>query len=351
MKVIALFLPWMILCASIEEDVGELFVIPICPKREEAHWIEVKKIMEKYHISSVIIKQATPKEQFRVLDFIGPTFFVFQDAEWGLGMRMEEVLSFPRNGFLKNNDLIYRIGKEIARELRIVGCHVNLAPVCDVNSNPTNVVIGTRSFGSNADDVASKAVIMTKALQEGGILACGKHFPGHGDTGIDSHISLPVIYKTKEELQQTELIPFQAVIDAGIGCIMTGHLHMRNLKEHPIQILRNEMHFNGLVISDAMNMKGVPYTPAEAALIYLKEGHDSLLYGDHIAPNVDYILAEMIPAAYNIVLNAVKSGALNIDDKLSRIRSAKSKWLKPREEGELFTEEALALQKEANMQP
>ena len=98
MKVIALFLPWMILCASIEEDVGELFVIPICPKREEAHWIEVKKIMEKYHISSVIIKQATPKEQFRVLDFIGPTFFVFQDAEWGLGMRMEEVPTARRRG-------------------------------------------------------------------------------------------------------------------------------------------------------------------------------------------------------------------------------------------------------------
>lgn len=116
-------------------------------------------------------------------------------------MRMEEVL-FPRNGFLKNNDLIYRIGKEIARELRIVGCHVNLAPVCDVNSNPTNVVIGTRSFGSNADDVASKAVIMTKALQEGGILACGKHFPGHGDTGIDSHISLPVIYKLKKSFSK-----------------------------------------------------------------------------------------------------------------------------------------------------
>ncbi len=328
------------LFASLEEDVGELFVIPICPKREEAHWEKVKEVMEKYHITSVIVKQATPNEQIRMLDFVGPNVFVFQDAEWGLGMRMEDTISFPRNGFLKNEELIYRIGKEIARELRIVGCHVNLAPVCDVNSNPQNVIIGTRSFGSNPNDVATKAAIMTKALQEGGILACGKHFPGHGDTAIDSHISLPIIHKTKEELQQTELIPFQAVINAGIGCIMTGHLHMTKLKQHPIEILRNEMHFNGLVISDAMNMKGVPHLPGEAAVIYLKDGHDLLLYGDHIAPNVDSILTEIIPSAYDAVLHAVKSGALNIDENLSRIRAAKAKWLKPREEGVLNTNEA-----------
>ncbi len=328
---------------TLEEKVGELFVMPICPQRGKEHFDDVKVVMEKYHISSVIVKRATPDEQIRMLGWLGEGVFVFQDAEWGLGMRMDETISFPKNGYLRDEELIYLIGREIARELRIIGCHVNLSPVCDVNSNLNNVIIGLRSFGSDPEDVARKAVQMTKGLQDGGILACGKHFPGHGDTSVDSHISLPVVYKTKEELQAVEFIPFQAVIDAGIGSIMTAHLHMKNLNQNPIQILREEMKFGGLVISDAMNMKGVPYSSEEAALIYLREGHDLLLYGDHIAPNVDYILREMIPKAYNAVLKAVKNGELNIDDKLAKIREAKKKWLKPREEGILNSEEASLL--------
>lgn len=333
---------WM--CAmSVEEQVGELFVIPICPQREAQHWDDVKEVMERYHISSVIVKRATPDEQLKMLDSLREGLFVFQDAEWGLGMRMDGTISFPKNGYLKDEELIYQIGREIARELKVIGGHVNLSPVCDVNSNPNNVIIGLRSFGSDPEDVAAKAVQMAKGLQDGGVLACGKHFPGHGDVEVDSHISLPIVYKTKEELQRVEFIPFQAVIDAGIGSIMTAHLHMKNLDQNPIQILREEMKFGGLVISDAMNMKGVPYSPADAALIYLKGGHDLLLYGDHIAPNVDYILREMIPKAYNAVLRAVKNGELNIDDKLARIREAKQKWLTPRIDGVLNSEEASLL--------
>ncbi|MBM3192756.1 MAG: hypothetical protein FJZ59_00795 [Chlamydiae bacterium] len=342
-------LPVLAFAKSLEEKVGDLFIIPVCPKRERAHWDEVKALMEKYHISSVIVKQATPEEQLEMLAFLGDGVFVFQDAEWGLGMRMENTPSFPKNGFLKDEALVYRIGKEIARELRIVGCHVNLSPVCDVNSNPNNVIIGLRSFGKDPEKVAILASEMAKGLQDGGILACGKHFPGHGDVAIDSHISLPIVLKTKEELNKIEFIPFQKVIDEGIGAIMTAHVKTPNLEEHPIKILRHEMQFSGLVISDALNMGGVLYPPDEAALIYIKNGYDLLLYGDHIAPNVDYILQEMIPKAYNALLSALEKDEIVIEESLQRINEAKKKWLKPKESGALITSETEALLKHHQM--
>lgn len=337
--VFLILLPVLVFAKSLEEKVGDLFVIPVCPKREKAHWNEVKALMEKYHISSVLVKQATPEEQLEMLAFLGDGVFVFQDAEWGLGMRMENTPSFPKNGFLKDEALVYRIGKEIARELKIVGCHVNLSPVCDVNSNPNNWIIGLRSFGQDPEKVASLASQMAKGLQDGGILACGKHFPGHGDVVVDSHIALPILLKTKEELKKIEFIPFQKVINEGIGAIMTAHIKTPYLEEHFIKILREEMHFSGLVISDAMNMGGVLYPPDEAALIYIKNGHDLLLYGDHIAPNVDYILQEMIPRAYNALLRAVEKNEIEIDESLERIIEAKKKWLKPKESGSLITPE------------
>jgi beta-N-acetylhexosaminidase len=218
---------------------------------------------------------------------------------------------------------------------------VNLAPVCDVNSNPNNIIIGKRSFGNNPYLVASHAAAFASGLQAGGVMACGKHFPGHGDVEIDSHIALPTVWKTKEELRAMEFIPFQKVIDDGIGCIMTGHLNIPYIDA--IEILRDEMGFEGLIISDAMNMGAVKECDA---LRYLQKGHDMLLYGDHIAPKVDAILHELIPRAYEAVLQAVLSGELTIDDKVERIEVAKRMWLKPRESGALNTQEALALLQE-----
>ena len=345
MKWYLLIFPLIVWAASIEEQVGSLFVIPICPKRGEDHIQDVERVIREYHIRAVIVKQATPEEQLKMLQRLGPGLFVFQDAEWGLGMRMDgDVISFPKNGFLKSEELIYRIGKEIARELRIIGCHVNLSPVADVNSNPKNMIIGMRSFGSNPHHVAACSVAMMKGLQEGGIMACGKHFPGHGDVEIDSHLALPTVYKTKSELYEAELIPFQALIDAGVCAIMTAHLNTPYID--PIQVLREELGFKGLVISDAMNMGGVIYSPEEAAILYLKSGHDLLLYGDHIAPNVDHILHEMVPRAYKAVVDAVKRGEIVIEDKLERIEAAKALWLHPKEEGELNTVEARLLKEE-----
>jgi len=346
MKWWLLVLPVVVWAASIEEKVGSLFVIPVCPKRGEEHIQDVERLLREFHIRAVIVKQATPEEQIQILERLGADLFVFQDAEWGLGMRMDgEVISFPKNGFLKDEELIYRIGKEIARELRIVGCHVNLSPVADVNSNPKNVIIGDRSFGSDPYHVAACSALMAKGLQEGGVMACGKHFPGHGDVEIDSHLALPTVYKTKAELDQMELIPFQALIEAGVGAIMTGHLNTPHIE--PIRILREEMGFQGLIISDAMNMGGVKDSPEKAALCYLKNGHDLLLYGDHIAPNVDCILREMVPRAYKAVVEAVKNGEIFIEDKLNRIHIAKERWISPKSDGELNTEEALLLLEKA----
>jgi beta-glucosidase-like glycosyl hydrolase len=231
------------------------------------------------------------------------------DAEWGLAMRIENTPQYPYAitlGAIADNrtDLIYEVGKNIAQDCRSVGIHWNLAPCVDINNNPNNPVIGYRSFGMNKFKVTEKALAFIKGTQSEGILTSIKHFPGHGDTATDSHLELPLIDKTKEELLENELHPFQALIDEGVDSVMVGHLSVPALadgktisssvsKEIIKHVLCDEMGYTGVVISDALNMHAVTKNyPVNGELEWLAfdAGNDMLCFADHVAEGIETIV-------------------------------------------------------------
>ena len=231
------------------------------------------------------------------------------DAEWGLAMRIENTPQYPYAITLgamadDQSSLIYKVGENIARDCRAAGIHWNLAPCVDINNNPDNPVIGYRSFGADKDKVTEKALAFIKGTQSEGILTSIKHFPGHGDTATDSHLALPLIDKSKQELFENELHPFQKLIDEGVDSIMVGHLSVPALadgktissslsKEIIKGILRDEMGYKGVVISDALNMHAVAKNhPIKGELEWLAfdAGNDVLCFAEHIAEGIESIL-------------------------------------------------------------
>jgi len=231
------------------------------------------------------------------------------DAEWGLAMRIENTPQYPYAitlGAISDDqtDLIYKVGKTIAKDCREAGIHWNLAPCVDINNNPNNPVIGYRSFGEDKCKVAQKALAFIKGTQSEGILTSIKHFPGHGDTATDSHLKLPLINKSKQELLENELLPFQKLIDEGVDSVMVGHLSVPALadgrttsssisKEIIKGILRDEMGYNGVVISDALNMHAVAKnhpTKGELEWLAFNAGNDVLCFAEHIAEGIATIL-------------------------------------------------------------
>lgn len=216
------------------------------------------------------------------------------DAEWGIGWRYKGMaLDFPRQlllGAIQDNKLIYQMGAEIARHCKRMGIHINFAPVADVNNNAANPVINYRSFGEDPYNVAAKAYMFMKGMQDNGIMACAKHFPGHGDTNVDSHRDLPVIPHNRARLDSVELLPFRILAQQGAASIMVAHLDVPALdptKGLPTSlsrpaitgVLKNQLHFNGLVLTDALEMKGVTknYKPGEVEAMALAAGNDVLL--------------------------------------------------------------------------
>ncbi|SEM23401.1 beta-glucosidase [Maribacter orientalis] len=230
------------------------------------------------------------------------------DAEWGLAMRIENTPQYPYaitlGANVKNIDLTYEVGKQIAKDCKAAGIHWNLSPVVDINTNPNNPVIGYRSFGDNKENVVSLATAFVKGTQSEGVLTSIKHFPGHGDTATDSHLGLPVIDKTKAELLENELYPFQQLINQGVDSVMVGHLSVPALttnKNMPSSInkdiisgiLRNEMGFDGVVISDALNMHAVSKnypTLGELEWLAFDAGNDVLCFAEHIEEGIQMIL-------------------------------------------------------------
>jgi beta-glucosidase-like glycosyl hydrolase/CubicO group peptidase (beta-lactamase class C family) len=212
------------------------------------------------------------------------------DGEWGLSMRLQGTPVFPKNmilGCVQDNRLIYEYGKEMARQCREMGVQVNFAPVADVNINPKNPVINVRSFGEVPAMVSDKVISYASGLESGGVLSVAKHFPGHGDTDVDSHKDLPVLPFTRARLDSVELYPFKKVINAGLGGIMVGHLHVvavdgtnrlpASLSHNAVQgLLKDELGFNGLVFTDALVMKGVA-SFSNVCLQALKAGNDIVL--------------------------------------------------------------------------
>ncbi|MBU6446487.1 MAG: hypothetical protein KGQ49_03710, partial [Verrucomicrobia bacterium] len=302
---------------SLDEKIGQLFVMPACPKRGAEHFEDLCTLIHECHVGSVIIKQSDPLTQVAFLNRLQSVsdhrLLVMADAEWGLAMRMADTMAFPRNmtlGAIQDLSLLKELGAEIGRQARLVGIDMNLAPVADVNTNPLNPIIGMRSFGEDPSHVADCVLAISAGMQSAGLLTCVKHFPGHGDTLVDSHKDLPIVHDL-----MGGLFPFQRAFAAGVDAVMTAHLYVPVIDPiWPTSLSLACLHmikdcgFEGLIISDALNMGALRrYSPEEVAIRARAAGCDLLLYGDHIAPNVDEILRETIPRAFA----ALKRGYLS----------------------------------------
>jgi len=304
-----------------EEKIGQLFVVSIAPPRREGHLHHLQRFLEKYPIGGVLLKQAQPEEQVSFLNAVQKSskhpLLTLADAEWGLGMRMRETYSYPRNltlGAVQNLDLLREMGRQIGKQCQLVGAHLNLAPVVDINTNPENPVIHRRAFGDDPNQVALRGSALYQGMQEAGILACVKHFPGHGDTAVDSHHDLPLVPHSVDRIKAIEFVPFSHAIDGGVACVMSAHLLVPAIETVPCtfskalitEILQKELGFQGLVITDALNMKALTnyYEKGEVGLRAFLAGHHILLYGSHRDEVVDAILDEFVPEAFNAILDA-----------------------------------------------
>ncbi|MEB2784288.1 glycoside hydrolase family 3 protein [Algoriphagus persicinus] len=265
-----------------------------------------EKRAEVLDVSGTLEKMITLINRYQAISKI--PLLISIDGEYGLAMRIEKTPQYPfaiTLGAIKKNaaELIEEVGYSMGLDMRKAGIHLNLAPCSDVNTNPNNPVIGYRSFGTNPDKVAELSLAMYKGMKKAGIGACIKHFPGHGDTQTDSHLGLPVIQKTKEELKNEELLPFQYGIDHGVELIMVGHLAAPVLsggkeiassisREISTDLLKIEMGFKGLVISDALNMKAVADlfpVPGQLEWEAFHAGNDILCFSDHVKEGIEAI--------------------------------------------------------------
>ena len=252
------------------------------------------------------------------------------------------MISFPRNltlGAVQDLSLLYQLGSEIGRLCRLVGVHVNLAPVVDVNCNPLNPIIQMRSFGQNPQQVAHKAEMVMLGMQSQGIYASLNIFQVTAIASVDSHVDLPFVTHKKEELERIELFPFQQLIKSKVKMVMSAHLYVEALAEETLlpatfskriitDLLQNQMGFDGLIITDALNMKALAksYPAGEVALRALTAGHDLLLYGDHMAPQIDQILRVDVPAAFDAIKRGVENKEISeelIDHHVNKILKAK----------------------------
>lgn len=260
---------------SLDERIGQLFMVAAFSNRDQRHMAEISNYILNNKIGGLIFFQGGPVRQAIQTNYyqsVSKTpLLIGIDGEWGLGMRLDSTISFPRQmmlGAIKDEGHIYEMGEEIARECKRMGIHINFAPVVDINSNPRNPVISNRSFGENREDVTVRSIAYMMGMQNNHILSVAKHFPGHGDTEADSHIGLPVVDYSYTHLDSIELYPFRELINCNIGGIMVAHLSIPALdssrntpssvsKKIVTSLLRDSLHFNGIVFTDALNMRAV----------------------------------------------------------------------------------------------
>ena len=280
-----------------DERIAQLLMIRAYSNRDEKYYIELTALIREKNIGGVCFFQGGPVRQAivtnRLQNAVKTPLFVALDAEWGPGMRLDSVINFPKQmtlGAITDSSLIYDMGTEIARQLKRLGVHINFAPVADINNNPLNPVINARSFGEGRVNVARKSYWYMKGMQDQGIIAVAKHFPGHGDTGNDSHYTLPLIDKPRSVIDTLELFPFSYLIDRGLKGMMIAHLRVPSIDtaarsisslSKPVitGLLREKMGFAGMVITDGMDMKGLTdfANPAMAEVMALDAGNDILL--------------------------------------------------------------------------
>lgn len=306
---------------SFEERVGQLFMVAAYSNKNEAHNKSIDELVEKYKIGGLIFFQGGPVRQAKLTNRYQAKskipLFIGIDAEWGLSMRLDSTYRYPWNmtlGAVKNYILIEQMGKQMAEQSKRMGIHFNFAPVVDINTNPKNPIIGNRSFGEDKFNVTKAAIALTKGLQSGGVFATAKHFPGHGDTSTDSHHTLPVINFDRKRIDEVELYPYKELIKNGLASVMVAHLSVPSLESRSgypssisynivTNILKNELGFEGLIFTDALNMKGASNfkQPGDIDLEAFLAGNDVLLF------------AENVPVAITKFKEAFESGNLTAE--------------------------------------
>ena len=320
---------------SLDQKIGQLFTPMVFSKKDEDHFDEIKNLIEKYYIGGIIFSLGSPFKQSQWLNEFQSIskvpLMISMDAEWGVAMRLDSVIAFPWSmtlGAIKDNTVIRRIGQRMGEQERILGVHMSYAPVLDINTNPENPIIGNRSFGEDPKRVADKGVALMKGHHDAGILTSGKHFPGHGDTAKDSHKTLPTVNFDRFRLENTEIYPFKKAIEQGLSSVMIAHLNVPALtfSTDPTSLssavvtkyLKQNIGFNGLAVTDALNMKGAVTNNSNKNidLLALLAGNDILLISQDIPQGI-----EKIKNAYNN-LPIVKR---RVEESVKKILKAKYK--------------------------
>ena len=286
-----------------DQRIGQLFMIRAHSDLGPDHVAEIKRQINQFHVGGLCFFQGTPQRQSSLANdyqtMSKVPLMIAMDAEWGLGMRFKEaVIQYPRQlmlGAIQDNSLIYDFGKETARQMQRIGVHLNFAPVVDINNNANNPVINFRSFGEDKYNVTTKSYMYMRGMQDHGIAACAKHFPGHGDTDVDSHYELPVIPHDRKRLEEVELFPFETLIKHNLASIMVAHLQVPALDDRQAvpttlsdkvigQYLRRNMGFEGLIFTDALEMQAVAkhHPNGEIEIKAIEAGNDVLLLPNDI---------------------------------------------------------------------
>jgi len=321
---------------SQEERIGQLFMVDLFSNKERSHIDKVRKLVEQHKIGGVIFSKGGPVQQAQLTNELQAKsktpLMIAMDAEWGLAMRLDSVYAFPWNmtlGAARTSTSSYEVGKRIGEHCKRLGVHINFAPDVDINTNPDNPIIGNRSFGEDKENVTQKAYAFMNGLQSTGTLACAKHFPGHGDTDQDSHKTLPTVDFTAARIDSVELYPYRRLINHGLASVMVAHLNIPSLESragYPTSIskkvvtdmLKGQLQFEGLIFTDALNMKGASNfsKPGDIDLAAFKAGNDVLL------------ISEDIPKAIATINAAIKNGEVSkdrLEESVRKILMAKYK--------------------------
>ena len=306
------------------ERIAQLMVASVNSDIEENTKAQIKKLVEELKVGGLIFNEGQMLSTARSINYAqslaNVPLMITIDGEWGMTMRLKDGVAYPRNlvlGAISDDKIHYEYGRELARQFRLMGIHVDFAPVMDVLDNGPFGVVGNRSYGEDPDMVARHGVAFSRGLEDGGVLSVSKHFPGHGSTTVDSHKSLPVVEKSRKELELCELIPFRHYINAGLSGVMTGHLRVPSIDERQLpstmsekyvaELLKRDLGFGGLVFTDALGMGGakVEGSPCVQAL---KAGNDVLLMPNHPAEEIEAVMV------------AIAGGELNWDDVNERVK-------------------------------
>lgn len=347
---------------SLEEKVGQLIMTSVYPDQADE---EIEPYLEQYHPGHLLFvgnhwdpdKEKKLIQRYQLKSKLPLT--IAQDLEWGLSQRLDNVVVFPKNHALQGAELsdLYLMGKEIAHECHILGVNFNLAPVVDVNNNPDNDVIKDRSFGADPNEVANRALAVMRGMQSGGLKTCAKHFPGHGNTHVDSHHDLPSTNLNYEDLKRVELIPFKALIEGGVDAVMCAHIALREVDPNflsaslsPIvikQILQNDLGFKGIVLTDDLLMgaisKNLSY--GEAAIQAFLAGNDILLFTNYTPGQIERVRTAL-REAHQALVDAVRTGRIveeELNQRVNKILTFKEGLFYHQDEGPLITPEALLL--------